>query len=184
MSETPTPDHVPPAWVEEHLPARPATGAPAGSPAPSRRSEPVPTPKTASPPGSRRSTSTTLQGWVFFGAVIMALLGFFQALLGLVALADPGYFAARANTLLVLTTYTVWGWVHLVVGVVAVAAGIGVVVSGRAWARYAAMGVAGLSAVVNLGFLSASPVWSTIVIALDVVVLYALAVHGREIDRS
>ncbi|MGZ6060339.1 MAG: DUF7144 family membrane protein [Myxococcaceae bacterium] len=114
----------------------------------------------------------------------MALLGFFQALLGLIALFDKSYFAVRANNLLVLTNYTAWGWVHLVAGVVAVAAGLGVVLSGRPWSRYTAMVVAGLSAVVNLGFLSASPVWSTIVIALDVVVIYALAVHGWELDRS
>jgi hypothetical protein len=43
--------------------------------------------------------------------------------------------------------------------------------------------VAGLSAVVNLGFLAAAPVWSTLVIALDVVVIHALTVHGREIEE-
>jgi hypothetical protein len=154
--------------------------AAAGSPAPAQRSEPVLTPMTS----ARRSTSSTWQGWAFFGAFIMALLGFFQALLGLIALADKSYFTARSNKLLVLTSYTSWGWVHLIVGVVAIAAGLGVVLSGRAWARYTAMAIAGLSAIVNLGFLSASPVWSTIVIALDVVVIYALGVHGWEIDRS
>ncbi|MGZ4649529.1 MAG: DUF7144 family membrane protein [Kineosporiaceae bacterium] len=174
MSESNTPDHVPPAWIDEHQPARTATGTPAGSPAPPQRSEPLLTPITTT---SRKPTSTTWQGWAFFGAFIMALLG-------LIALFDKSYFAVRANNLLVLTNYTAWGWVHLVAGVVAVAAGLGVVLSGRPWSRYTAMVVAGLSAVVNLGFLSASPVWSTIVIALDVVVIYALAVHGWELDRS
>lgn len=172
MSETNTPHHVPAEWLDQPQAA--------GTAAPPPRSEPLLTPM-ATP---RRSTSSTWQGWAFFGAFIMALLGFFQALLGLVALFDDSYFTLRANNLVVLTNYTAWGWVHLIAGAVAVAAGLGVVLSGRAWSRYTAMVVAGLSAIVNLGFISASPVWSTIVIALDVVVIYALAVHGWEIDRS
>ena len=157
------------------------SSAPAtGSPAPSQRTEPLLTPMTSAP----RATSSSWQGWAFFGAFIMALLGFFQALLGLIALFDDSYFAVRTNKLLVLTNYAAWGWVHLIVGVLAVVAGLGVIVSGRAWARYTAIVLAGLSAIANLGFLSASPIWSTIVIALDVIVIYALSVHGWEIDRS
>jgi len=158
--------------------ASPSTAT--GSPGPPQRGEPLLTPMTS----YRRPTSSRMQGWAFFGAFIMALMGFFQALLGLIALFDKGYFTVRTNNLLVLTSYTGWGWVHLILGAVAVAAGLGVVLSGRAWARYTAMVIAGLSAIANLGFLSASPVWSTLVIALDVVVIYALAVHGWELDRS
>ena len=160
-----------------------ATGTPVAAPPPSPRSESLLTPMT-SLPESRRATSSVWQGWAFFGAVMMALLGFFQGLLGLVALFDHSYFAVRTNNLLVLTNFTAWGWVHLIAGVVAVAAGVGLVVSGRPWSRYTAIVVAGLSAIVNLGFLSASPVWSTIVIVLDVLVIYALTVHGWELDRS
>ena len=43
--------------------------------------------------------------------------------------------------------------------------------------------VAGLSAIVNLAFITASPVWSTLVIALDVIVIYAIVVHGGELKR-
>jgi membrane glycosyltransferase len=74
--------------------------------------------------------------------------------------------------------------VHLLGGLLAVAAGVGIVWRGHRWARTAGVVVAGLSAVVNLGFLAASPVWSTLMIALDVVVIHALTVHGWEIDNS
>lgn len=154
--------------------ARPASSAPP------QRGEPLLTPMTT----ERRATSSVWQGWAFFGACIMALLGFFQALLGLIALFDKSYFAVRTSNLLVIHSYTGWGWVHLIAGVIAVAAGLGVVISGRPWTRYTAIVVAGLSAVVNLGFLSVSPVWSALVILLDVLVIYALAVHGWELDRS
>ena len=51
------------------------------------------------------------------------------------------------------------------------------------WARLAGIVVVGLSAVVNLGFLAAAPVWTTLVIALDLVTILALTVHGREIEE-
>jgi hypothetical protein len=79
--------------------------------------------------------------------------------------------------------YTAWGWTHLLLGVVAVAAGFGVLL-GQMWARVAGIVIALLSALVNIAFVSAYPVWSTIIIATDVLVIYALAVHGREIKSA
>jgi hypothetical protein len=134
------------------------------------------------PPAGARRPSTTLQGWAFFGAAVMGLLGFFQALMGLVALVDDEYFTLRSNTLLAIHSYAPWGWVHLIGGVAAVAAGLGILLTGHRWARLAGIVVAALSVVVNLGFLAASPVWSTLLIALDVIVIHALTVHGWELD--
>ena len=68
-------------------------------------------------------------------------------------------------------------------GLLAVAAAVGILWGGHRPARTLAIVVAGVSAVVNLGFLAASPVWSTITIAFDVVIIYALTVHGWEIDE-
>jgi hypothetical protein len=51
------------------------------------------------------------------------------------------------------------------------------------WARVAGIAVAMVSALVNLAFLSAYPVWSLTVIALDVLVVYAIAVHGEELQE-
>ena len=134
-------------------------------------------------PSDLRSPSRAWQGWAFFGGAVMALMGMFWAGLGLVALSDERYVTVRTNELLALHSYASWGWVHLVGGVVAVVAGVGILWGGRPWARGAGIVVAGLSAVVNLGFLAAAPVWSTLVIALDLVVIHALTVHGREIDE-
>jgi len=175
VSETESTHHVPVDWLNEPTSDRETAGLRPATAGPLLSSP---------PPDLHQRPSGKWQGWAFFGAVIMALLGFFQGLLGLIALFDHSYFALRTNDLLVLKAYTAWGWVHLIGGAIAVAAGIGVLVSGRAWARYTAIVVAGLSAIANLGFLSASPVWSSLVIGLDVVVIYALAVHGWEIDRS
>jgi hypothetical protein len=135
-------------------------------------------------PASEKSPSATWQNWAYFGAVLMALMGLFWAVLGLVALFDDQYFTFRTNSLLAVQTYATWGWVHLLGGVLALTAGAGILWGGHRWARIAGIVVAALSAVVNLGFLAASPVWATLMIALDVLVIYALTVHGWEIDEA
>ena len=60
--------------------------------------------------------------------------------------------------------------------------GAGILWGGHRWARIAGVVVAALSAVANLGFLAATPAWSTLLIGLDVVVIFALTVHGWEVD--
>jgi hypothetical protein len=68
--------------------------------------------------------------------------------------------------------------------VLALVAGLGIILGGHVWARILGIGVAVLSAIANLGFVQASPVWSLLLITLDVLVIFALTVHGREIDNS
>ena len=126
---------------------------------------------------------SALVGWAHFGAVMMAMLGLFWAVLGLTALLNDAYFTVSSDELLAFHSLAPWGWAHLLGGLLALVAGVGILWSGSPWARTAGIVVAGLSAVVNLGFLAASPVWSTLVIALDVLVIYALTVHGWEIDQ-
>ncbi|GID93789.1 hypothetical protein ACFQFC_07115 [Amorphoplanes digitatis] len=119
-------------------------------------------------------------GWVVFSGIMMVLLGFFQGLVGLVALFNDTYYLVTRNGLVLSFDYTVWGWIHLLLGIVALLAGFGVLV-GQTWARVTGIVLAVLSAIVNIAFLAAYPIWSTIIIAVDVLVIYALAVHGREV---
>jgi hypothetical protein len=119
-------------------------------------------------------------GWVVFGAMMMILLGSFQAIAGLVALFDSGYYLVPSQDLVVTVSYDTWGWVHLVVGVVALAAGIGLM-TGAMWARVLGVAVAMLSAIVNLAFVAAFPLWALTMITLDVLVIYAITAHGREV---
>ncbi|MFD4193555.1 MULTISPECIES: DUF7144 family membrane protein [Amycolatopsis] len=121
-------------------------------------------------------------GWVWFGGAMMVLLGIFNVIEGLVALFNDEYYLVGAAGTLVFDL-TGWGWVHLIIGVLAVAAGIGLF-TGAAWARVTAVVLATVNAVAQLTFLSAYPVWATLVIALDVVVIWAVVVHGSEARRS
>ena len=121
-------------------------------------------------------------GWIFFAGVIMILGGTFQAIAGLVALFNSSYFLVPSTDLVVSVNYTGWGWVHLIAGILVVLAGFGVL-TGQTWARILGVVLAGISALLNLAFLAAYPVWSVIVIALDVIIIYALCVHGREMKN-
>ena len=124
--------------------------------------------------------SSAWAGWVVFAGVLMVLVGAYQAIVGLVALFDDGYYVVRPEGLVVNVDYTVWGWVHLLLGLLAFFAGFGVL-SGQTWARAVGIIIAGVAAVVNFAFIAAFPVWATILITMDILVIYALAAHGREL---
>jgi uncharacterized membrane protein len=126
------------------------------------------------------NAQTAWAGWVIFGGVMLIMLGAFQIVEGLVALFDDGFYLDRPDGLVVDVDYNTWGWIHTVIGIVGVLAGIGLL-AGNMAARVAGVVIAVLSALVNLAFISAYPVWSTILIAFDVIVIYAIIVHGREL---
>jgi hypothetical protein len=121
-------------------------------------------------------------GWAAFAGVIMIMAGIFQATAGLVALVNDDAYVVVSDRLALTLDYTQWGWVHLILGAIVAAAGFAVF-SGRVWARAVGVLLAALSAFAHLLFISAYPFWSLIVIGMDVLVIYALCVHGGELKR-
>lgn len=118
-------------------------------------------------------------GWAWFAGGLLGLVGLFQVMAGIMALAKSSYYTVPPRALVVHTSYATWGWVHLIIGLIALVVGGGLVFGSMA-ARVAGVALAGLSAVVNLAFLPAAPFVATMVIALDVFVIYAITVHGGE----
>jgi vacuolar-type H+-ATPase subunit I/STV1 len=118
--------------------------------------------------------------WMFFAGGMLVLIGVIQVITGLVSLFRDQVYAVRPDRLLVDVSYGVWGWTHVVLGVLLIALGYAVLTAKR-WARLTAAGLAAVSALVNFLFLPAYPVWGAIVIALDLIVVYALLVHGGEL---
>ncbi|MGY1695610.1 MULTISPECIES: DUF7144 family membrane protein [unclassified Geodermatophilus] len=123
---------------------------------------------------------TAWAGWVVFGAVMLITLGAFQIVQGLVALFDDGFYAVTSEGLVVDVDYNTWGWIHTAIGVVAILTGLGLL-AGNMVARVVGVCIAALSALVNLVFISAYPIWSAIMITLDVIVIFSIIVHGREV---
>jgi hypothetical protein len=122
-------------------------------------------------------------GWVVFASFMMFLVGSFQAIQGLVAIFDDGFYLVRENGLVVDVNYNVWGTAHLILGVLLMLCGAGVL-TGNLAARTVGVILAGLSALANLAFIGAYPIWSMIIITVDVLVIYALTVHGRELRST
>jgi hypothetical protein len=119
-------------------------------------------------------------GWIVFAAVMLIMVGLLHAIEGFVALFKDSYYLVASSGLVVNVDYTGWGWLHLILGL-AVAATGAALFTGRMWARVVGVGLAALSIVANFGFSSAYPFWSLIIIAVDVLIIYALTVHGKEI---
>src|SRR5262245_32639791 len=140
---------------------------------------------TAGPRSSRESSFDVSggYGWVAFAALMMFLLGGFHVILGLVALLDDGQFEAPDSRLVVSADYTAWGWVHLLGGIIVMLAAAALF-TGKLWARIVGVVAAAVSAVVCIAFLSAFPIWATIMIAMDIVIIYAITVHGGEMKET
>lgn len=118
-------------------------------------------------------------GYVVFAVAATTVLGFWQALAGLTALLRDGvYSAAPAYTYAL--DLTLWGWIHVLVGVLTAGAGVAVLM-GKAWGSTAAIVLASLSMVLNFAFIPHFPIYSLAIIALDVAVIWALATYERDI---
>lgn len=120
--------------------------------------------------------------WVNFAGVMLILLGCFHAIQGLVALFRDEVFVVGHRNLVVDVSFTAWGWLHIAWGALAIVVGACLLV-GQTWARIIAVIVALLSAVTNVAFLPAYPVWSGLMIAIDIIVIWAITVHGGELRR-
>jgi hypothetical protein len=121
-------------------------------------------------------------GWVYFAAFFLLLQGIFHAIAGLVALFNSDLIIAGPSNVW-LVDLTTWGWVYLIVGVVLFLAGLALF-TGQTWAIVTGVVVAGLSAIANFAFIPVYPVWSILILTLDIVVIYALIAHGQEVRED
>lgn len=118
-------------------------------------------------------------GFVIFAGIMMIIIGVFHVAAGLAAIVENKFFVVTADYLYTFDV-TAWGWVHLIVGIVVFVAGCAVF-SRRLWALALGIVLAALSAIANFLFLPYYPLWSLLIIALDVFVIWALAVHGWKV---
>lgn len=130
-------------------------------------------------------------GFTMFAAFMMILVGSFHAIAGLAGIFEnefwsiaPAVGTAEAGDVYFLEfDATTWGWIHLIAGVIVLLAGVGLF-SGAVWARTIGVIMAVISAIANFAFLPWYPVWSLAIIAIDVVVIWALTAHGRDVVRE
>ena len=116
---------------------------------------------------------------IFTAGVLLLLGGAWQVLLGISAILKDPVYVIGVNYVWALDV-TTWGWIHVLLGVLLVVVGI-FVLKGAAWASWAGIAAAALSAVANFMFLPYQPIWAILVIALDVLIIWALATRRESI---
>ena len=114
-------------------------------------------------------------GLVFFASVLLVVVGFFNIIYGIAAIANSHVFVANAHY--VFANQRAWGWITLIIGVLQLIAAGGIV-TGNQLARWFAVAVVGLNAIDMMFFIPAYPFWALVIIAVDVVALYALCTYG------
>lgn len=120
-------------------------------------------------------------GWAIFAGIVIIISGAWNALNGLNAILLPvDKWALSADAGTIFFDVDVWGWWHLILGLLLVLVGI-FLLRGATWARVIAVILVALNAISQFAFIGVQPWWSLIAIALDVVVIYALTVHGKEL---
>jgi tetrahydromethanopterin S-methyltransferase subunit F len=126
----------------------------------------------------REDVSGWAVGFTVFAAVMMIMAGVWQALAGLIAIFENEFYVPTRNYLFEFDV-TAWGWIHLIIGVLVAFAGWGLL-SGQTWARVVGITLAVLSAISNFLFIPYYPFWSILIIAVDILVIWALVAHGRQ----
>ncbi|MFE0749282.1 hypothetical protein [Gordonia sp. NPDC058843] len=106
-------------------------------------------------------------------AIILTVLGVIQLAQGIAAVAEDEVFVRGVEYVYKLD-FTTWGWIHVVLGVVMVIVGVALM-TGATWARFTAIVIAGLSIIANFLWLPYYPWWSILIIALDIVVIWAVS---------
>ena len=114
-------------------------------------------------------------GLIIFASILLFVVGFFNMLYGIAAIASSHVFVANAHY--VIGDLRAWGWITLIIAVLQLVAGAGVL-AGNQLARWFAVAVVGISAIEMMFFLPAYPLWALAIIAVNVVALYGLCAYG------
>jgi hypothetical protein len=122
----------------------------------------------------------TVSGWavggITFAGTMLILIGMFQAIDGIAAIANDEFFLVTQNYTFDLDT-SAWGWIHLLLGIGLIIAGWSIF-AGRTWAAVVALTLAMLSAVANFFFIPYYPFWAILIIALNCWVIWSLTRPG------
>ena len=121
-------------------------------------------------------------GWVvglsLFAGIMMMITGLFNAMEGIVALARNEIYAITPRYIFAFDL-TTWGWIQLILGILVLAAGVGVM-TGQLWGRVVGITIAALTMLANFAFIPYYPIWPLMIIALNVFVIWALCVYDRD----
>jgi hypothetical protein len=114
-------------------------------------------------------------GWITFAGIMLMLVGFFNVIDGIVAIANSDYLANE----LLFSNMDAWGWFFLIFGAVQICAGFAII-AGSTWAAVVGVISAFFNALAQLSWARTYPVWAISAMVLDALVIYALVVYGGQ----
>ena len=126
------------------------------------------------------TTVTGWTGWGVFASVLLLIAGIFDLIFGIAAIIGPNTTVVVADAGLFAVDVAAWGWWHIISGVLLILTSF-FLYRGATWARVVAIILVILNAVGQLTLIDVQPWWSLAILAVDILVLYALTVHGREL---
>lgn len=119
-------------------------------------------------------------GWISLAAVVMVTIGTLNIIQGLAAIfRDEAYWVTLGGSVLTFDV-TTWGWVHLLFGILLIVVGVALT-RGSTLARVVGIFLVALNLIAQFSWSTLYPFWALIVIGLDVMIIYALVVHGGEL---
>jgi hypothetical protein len=128
-------------------------------------------------------TDTTVTGWTgwgVFASVLLLIAGIFDLIFGLAAVIGPNTTVVVTETGLFAVDVAAWGWWHIISGLSLIVLSF-FLYRGATWARVIAIIIVIINAVGQLTLLSVQPWWSLAILTVDLLIIYALTVHGREL---
>lgn len=136
--------------------------------------------ETSSVAGSdrRRIEERQPTGWTVFAGAVMLIVGLLDALYGLAAILNDEVVIVGGQGVL-LADVTTWGWIHLFLGTIVAATGLGLFAAADS-ARWAAVFFVSVNAVAQIVWFPAAPLWAFLMIILDVTILYQLTARWEE----
>jgi hypothetical protein len=118
-----------------------------------------------------------VNGWIFFAGIMMVILGTMSGINGLIALFNDDIYLVTKDQI-VAFDFTVWGIVHLILGLVVIWAAFSLF-SGAVWARVVTAILAGLVIIEQIATIQAYPFWSIAMIGISVAVIFSVSTMGR-----
>lgn len=114
-------------------------------------------------------------GWVMFAAIMLGIAGIWNFIDGILAITSSRVFVGDET--FVFSDLNTWGWIVLILGTIEVIAAA-TLITGNEFARWFGIGAASLNAIGQLAFIPVYPLWALAMFAVDVLIIYALAVYG------
>ena len=128
--------------------------------------------------GRKAQRNPMAVGISVFAAAMLMMSGLAEALNGIAALINDE-FLVRVGGYIYAFDSTTWGWIHLLLGAAFVAVGV-FIIMGKSWAYLVGIVLAVLNGLLNFLWLPISPIWAVLFIAINVLIIWALATTRRD----